>query len=50
MNTILNTCLELKKKQVVMQDSQLDKLNDFRELLEKHKALLANSKLTSFFF
>ncbi|GAA5813128.1 hypothetical protein MFLAVUS_006597 [Mucor flavus] len=42
MNTILNTCLELKKKQVVMQDLQLDKLNDFKELLEKHKALLAN--------
>lgn len=45
MNTILHSCHDLQKKQVVMQDTQLDKLNAFKELLLAQKEQLANSEL-----
>lgn len=45
MNTILNTCLDLQKKQVVMQDTQLEKLAAFKEMLQAQKELLSKSKL-----
>lgn len=45
MNAILNSCHDLQKKQVVMQDTQLDKLNAFKELLLAQKEQFANSEL-----
>jgi predicted component of type VI protein secretion system len=48
MNTILNSCHDLQKKQVVMQDTQLDKLLAFKELLQAQKASLSNSKFFLF--
>lgn len=44
MNTILNTCLDLQKKQVVMQDTQLEKLTAFKEMLQAQKEALSQSK------
>jgi hypothetical protein len=49
MNTILNSCQDLQKKQVTMQDTQLEKLYAFKELLLVQKEALANSKFISFF-
>lgn len=49
MNSILNSCHDLQKKQIVMQDSQLEKLNQFKELLQTHKDLLSSSKSCLFF-
>lgn len=45
MNTILNTCLDLQKKQAVMQDTQLEKLLAFKETLQAQKEALSQSKL-----
>lgn len=44
MNSILNTCHDLQKKQVAMQDVQLDKLGEFKALLESHRRALSESK------
>lgn len=44
MNSILNSCHDLQKKQVVMQETQLNKLCEFKALLESHKNSLLNSK------
>lgn len=51
MDTIQKSCQDMQKKQVVMQDTILDKLSSFKELLEQKRQSLTGkfnsiSKLT----
>ncbi|KAG2201945.1 hypothetical protein INT47_000484 [Mucor saturninus] len=43
MNTILNTCLDLQKKQAMMQDTQLEKLFAFKAMLQAQKEALSQN-------
>jgi hypothetical protein len=45
MNTILTSCQDMQKKQIVMQDTVLDKLTSFKNLLQNTKASLAQGKI-----
>ena len=40
MDTIQKSCQDMQKKQVVMQDTILDKLSSFKELLEQKRQSL----------
>lgn len=47
MNSILTTCHDMQKKQTVMQDTILDKLNNFRNILEAKRDSLGKAILLS---
>lgn len=45
MNTILTSCHDMQKKQIVMQETVLDKLASFKKVLETTKASLAQGNI-----
>lgn len=47
MDTIQRSCQDMQKKQSVMQDTILDKLASFKDILEKKKQSLATGNICS---
>ena len=49
MNGILNSCQDMQKKQSAMQDTVLNKLASFRQVLEAKKQEVSQGKVAFFF-